>query len=185
MSPSPEQLDQNPGLEELRQDNRRAEIRIAQRLDFLAPSHKHVLRGFVFDRNGANLYVHPIYQGEDQKLAALGGTGFSRQFEVFPSKRTDTNIAWGQGFKKAYLCSETTLRLFLDKKGRLGLKSPNTPPETEAVVLMRAYDEDNLIDQLTTEGEGYSTLATEIDRASLLSQFKRGLEQAGAYIDET
>ncbi len=186
MSPSPQELDKTPGLTELRQQNREAQEEINRRLNLLL-RHKpeYVLRGFVFDREKGTLYIHPIYQGENQKLIALGGTGFDREFEVYPTKVTDTNVAWGPDCKKAYPWSDTTYRLCLDENGRLGLRFPDAPSTIEAVVLMKDYDGVNLIDQLTTDETGRSTLATEIDRQSLISQLQNGLESAsGRSIEE-
>lgn len=186
MSPSPDKLERTLGLADLRQANRVAEARIIKRLNFLAPSYqKYTLKGFVFDRDGKELYIHPLYQGEDQRFRVLGGARFDKEFEVFPTKVTDTNVAWGSGLQKAYPWSDTMFRLFLDENGRLGLESPNNPPQIEAVVLMRGYNGVNLIDQLTTDEADRSTLVSELDRQSLISQLEQGLERtSGCSIDE-
>lgn len=118
MSPSPEQIENNPGLDSLIQQNIDLESEITQIVDEAVPQGYRLI-GFVFDPteddlSHTKLFVHPVIISEESmvtnwnRLLVLGGKNFSKKVVLANPEcnNRNFNVIWTDDFVKTYVGGE-------------------------------------------------------------------------------
>lgn len=190
MSPSPEQLEETQGLDELLKLNSDLEERIMARLRKLGPNYGDRPIGFIFDRDEERvLYIHPIYSNvEDSRkpktrvpMVTLGGKGFLKQYQLLRNSYSDNSesidVYWSYEGVKDYPLSDKKFPVSLNAADEIVLssRSDSLQDEGNEGVVFLDNKSQGFIDQLIGP-------QIQAGRRVFLEKFREGLRNAGLVI---